>query len=180
MGNYEIPIETNLKEYYVKEESYDGLFGAGKVIAPINGTTGNDRFYVMALNDINPGTTYCWYDGAWGGKIDNSTSVSFYENDFGEGRAHTEYAMENWNDPSLPWGSHNAGTNLDMWGVIEDEVDKGWFVPSKSEFAAFGGAFNIEPENYLDYGLSDWYWTSSLVDTNKNFTSYAYMAYCDR
>ena len=169
-GIYEIPTETNLKQYYIEEENYDGVFGTGKVIAPINGTTGNNRFYVMALEDVNKGTSYCWYDAAYG-KLDKPVGTS--ENDFGQGRANTEYVMGKWNDESLPWGNHNDNeTYLDMWGVIEDEINAGWFVPSKSEWAAFGAALSIDKNNYaVNYKLSAWYWSSSQVDTN-----YAYAA----
>ena len=67
-GTYIIPSETNLKQYYIKGEYTDEHFGTGKVIAPIeeNEESKNDRFYVMALEDINPGTSYCWYDAADG------------------------------------------------------------------------------------------------------------------
>ena len=56
----------------------------------------------MALEDINPGTNYCWYDAA-DGKLDKFVGDS--DNDFGQGRENTEYVNEKWNDPSLPMGS---------------------------------------------------------------------------
>ena len=57
-----------------------------------------------------------------------------------------------------------------MWGLIGEEVAEGWFVPSKSEWAAFGGEVlelnNITSSNYGDYGLSSRCWSSSQSDTN--------------
>lgn len=158
-GNYEIPTETNLKEYYIKEENYEGVFGTGKVIVPVEGISGKNRFYVMALKDINPGTGHYWYKAA-SGKLDNIVSES--TNDFGQGITNTKYAMTKWNDSSLPWGNHN---NLDMWGKIENEISAGWFVPSKSEWAAFGVALKINTNNFANYGLSGWYWSSSTRST---------------
>lgn len=165
MGKYEIPKETNLKQYYIEEENYPGVFGTGKVIAQMEGTTGiNDRFYVMALEDITIETIFCWYNAA-SGKLDKTVNSSTY--DFGAGKKNTAYVMDKWKN-SL-WGEQDAGGTyfLDMWGVIEDEVDAGWFVPSKSEWAAFGDKFKITSSNYVNqFGLSDSYWSSSQNSTN--------------
>ena len=51
-----------------------------------------------------------------------------------------------------------------MWGLIKTEVSKGWFVPSRGEWAAFGGELGI-PKDYTSVGLSDDYWSSSQGDT---------------
>ena len=126
----------------------------------------------MALEDINPGTYYCWYDAA-SGKLDKFVEGS--ENDFGQGRKNTEYVNEKWNDPSLPWGAHNDGTYDDMWEVIQEEIESGWFVPSKSEWAAFAKAFDITSGNYSSkYGLSTNYWSSSQYDTRHAYYAFFY------
>ena len=170
-SSYIIPSETGLKQYYIKGEYTDEHFGTGKVIAPMEGTSGKDRFYVMSLEDINSGTYYCWYDAAYG-KLDKTVATS--ENDFGQGRENTEYVNNKWNDLSLPWGAHNDNSTYDdIWGVIQDEVARGWFVPSKSEWASFGAVFNITSSNYSStFGLSGYYWSSSQNDTGS--------AYCAR
>ena len=118
----------------------------------------------MALEDINPGTYYCWYDAAYR-KLDKTVGSS--ENDFGQGRENTEYVNSKWNDPSLPWGAHNDHSDYDdMLEVIQEEITSGWFVPSKSEWAAFAKAFDITSSNYSSkYGLSGTYWSSSQYDT---------------
>ena len=169
MGKYEIPTETNLKQYYIEEENYYGVFGTGKVIAQMEGTTGiNNRFYVMALEDVNQGTLYCWYDAAVAGKLDKPVPNS--ENDFGKGKENTIYALDKWNDESLPWGKHNSNRRyLDMWGVIEDEIDAGWFVPSKSEWAAFGDKLKITSGNYENKSLRNAYWSSSQRSTSNAY-----------
>ena len=173
-GVYTIPSETNLKQYYIKGEYTDEHFGTGKVIAPMEGTSGNERFYVMALEDINPGTYYCWYYAAYG-KLDKIVGTS--DNDFGQGRENTEYVNGKWNDPNLPWGAHNDNSSYDdMWEAIQEEIADGWFVPSKSEWSAFGEAFEITSSNYSNtYGLSYYaYWSSS-----QNFRGNAYNANFD-
>ena len=83
-GDYTIPTEEGLKEYYVVNESYtEAKFGGltGELIAPVEGTSGKDRFYVIALEDFNPGTGYCWYDAAYG-NLDRQYNVSNTANDF--------------------------------------------------------------------------------------------------
>ena len=166
-SNYSYEAETGLKEYCIINEEYtDEHFGTGKVIAPIKGTSGKNRFYVMALEDVNPGTRYCWYDAAYG-KLDNTVASNY--NDFGDGRTNTEYVMNKWNDVSLPWGKHNDnGTYLDMCEVIEEQFNAGWFVPSKSEWSAFGDKFKITSSNYVNqFGLSNRYWSSSEYNTSR-------------
>ena len=167
-GTYEIPKENNLKSYYIKNDNYtdDSFKKSGKVIAPMEGTSGNERFYVMALEDINPGTIYCWYDAAYG-NLDSSYNVSTTANDFAiagaepTGRINTERMIASWNAEEYGVQNDNS-TYDDMWGVIQDEVDDGWFVPSKSEWSAFGSAFGITRSNYSSkYGLSYDYWSSS-------------------
>lgn len=167
-GTYEIPKENNLKSYYIKNDNYtdDSFKKRGKVIAPMEGTSGNERFYVMALEDINPGTIYYWYGAAYG-NLDSSYNVSTTANDFAEagaeptGRINTERMIASWN--SSQYGEQNSN---DMWGVIQDEVARGWFVPSKSEWAAFGAAFEITSSNFSNtYGLSYYYWSSSQYNT---------------
>lgn len=163
-GYYKIPTETNLKQYYIKDENYSNDFGEGKIIAPIEGTNGNDRFYVMKLDDFNSGTEYCWYDDAEG-KLDNGVGPT--EDDFGKGRTNTATMIAEWNKgENGKYGQQNTGTYDDVWGAIQEEVGEDlnnpkWFIPSKSEWAAFGEAFNIMNSNMNTYNLSNSYWSSS-------------------
>ncbi len=170
-GNYKIPLETNLKQYYIKEEYTDEHFGTGKVLAPIGQTRGRDRFYVMKLNDFSI-SAYSWYYNASGGHLDSNYNTSSSANDFavaGEeptGKINTERMMASWNEEK-----HGDKHDNDIWGVIQSEVSKGWFVPSKSEWAVFGATFNITRSNYYDtFGLSDVYWSSSQSTTSQVYT----------
>lgn len=79
----------------------------------------------------------------------------------------------------ISWNSSQYGPqndNLlctDVWGVIQEEVKNGWFVPSKSEWAAFGATFNITSGNYLSkFGLSPIYWSSSQYTTRTVYGTY--------
>ena len=171
-GTYEIPKEENLKSYYIKNENYidDSFKKNGKVIAPIKETSGTNRFYVMALEDINSGTNYYWYKAGYG-ILDDQYSVNYTSNDFAvkgaepTGRINTNRMIKSWN--SSQYGEQNSN---DIWGVIQNEVADGWFVPSKSEWAAFGEAFGIDNNNYSStYGLSYIYWSSSQLFSNNAF-----------
>ena len=180
-GDYTIPKETGLKQYQVIDENYtEAKFGnlTGKLIAPIEGSSGKDRFYVMALDDID-GNIHNWWANA-SGKLDSSYNISTSTNDFAvagaepTGLVNTRRMMECYANEEINDTEVKQGTN-DMWGLIEEEVADGWFVPSKSEWAAFGGEV-LEPNNitssyYSNYGLSSWCWSSSQLDTG-----HAYLA----
>ena len=121
----------------------------------------------MALEDFNTGTYYCWYDAAYGNMDDYATATSL---DFGTGKANTEAMIAKWN--SSAYGAQNDnGTYLDMWGAIQDKVAEGWFVPSRGEWGAFGDNLGITADNYVDYGLSDWCWSSSQNNTNSAWSA---------
>ncbi len=160
-GTYSYTAKTNTKDYYISQTNYEGPFGTKDVLTAIDGE-GEDRFYVMALEDFNTGTSYCWYDDAYGNMDDYATATSL---DFGTGKANTEAMIAKWN--SSVYGAQNDdGTYLDMWGAIQDKVAEGWFVPSRGEWGAFGDNLGITTDNYVNYGLSGWCWSSSQFNTN--------------
>lgn len=172
-GTYSYTAKTNTKDYYISQTNYEGPFGTKDVLTAIDGEE-EDRFYVMALEDFNTGTRYCWYDAAYGNMDDYATATSL---DFGTGKANTEAMIAKWN--SSAYGAQNDnGTYLDMWGAIQDKVAEGWFVPSRGEWGAFGDNLGITTDNYVNYGLSDWCWSSSQSDADYACAlfNYGYMA----
>ena len=181
-GDYIIPQETGLKEYYVVNESYtEPKFGnlTGQLIAPIDrNSSEKDRFYVMALEDIDS-ERHTWWANAYR-HLDSTYSIDNTTNDFAvagaepTGLVNTRRMMECYENEEINGTEVKKGTN-DMWGLIEEEVAEGWFVPSKSEWAAFGGEVlelnNITPNDYGNYGLSSWCWSSSQLYTNIAYTA---------
>ena len=132
----------------------------------------------MALEDINSGERYCWYDAAYG-KLNRP--VGEEENDFGSGEERTTYAMNKWDNED--WGPQNDNKDeLDMFGVIKEEVTNGWFVPSKSEWSAFGCMANEEmgvtTTNYSEYDLSSSYWSSSQDKSYFAYVAQFNVDYC--
>ena len=157
--SFTIPTKTGLKEYYIKQETYnDGHFGAHPVIAPKEGTSGEDRFYVMALSDVSS-SYYYW---------DKQYHNIFYgtEETFESGKENTRLLINYWNEHNYNYSGSSGKSakwhNEDVWLNIQNHYNKGWFVPSKEEWSAFGKNLGITRSNYSStFGLSFTYWSSS-------------------
>ena len=160
-------VKSGLNEYIVKSETTNlDPFKTGNGIIQLSKKNTTDRFYVMALEDVNLGTPYCWYAEARY-KLDKGIASEY--NDFGEGRTNSEYVMGKWNSDKLPWGAHDGGREPDMWGALTPKFEKGWFVPSKSEWSAFGDVLydlGLTWNQYVEFGLSPHYWSSSIKDSS--------------
>ena len=164
------PETTGLKNYTVSSTQYDGPFGKKEVLTPEKGSTGKDRFYVMALQDIDGkqnGDTYCWYAQAY----HNSNEKEVTSQDFGTGKTNTATMMEKWKTKA--WGEQNTGSKPDLWGQIQTQVANGWFVPSLDEWGAFGHELGILYSNSKNLGLIGEYWSSSQSDYYGAWTAYA-------
>ncbi len=157
-GKYTIPKIDGTKEYYISKKGFTNDFGTKDVITAKG--KGNERFYVMALDDISE-EDYVWYNAAYGNMSDWNTVTSV---DFGKGKQNTEKMIKYWNEKK--YGEHDTnGAYKDVWGQIQSEVNKGWFVASKEELAAFFEELGIDKTNYSSFGLSDWYFSSSQYNT---------------
>lgn len=98
-----------------------------------------------------------WENGS-DGKLDKLISPT--ENDFGNGKENTEYVMERWDNET--WGvQNNNGYIPDVWGAIKTEVNKGWFLPSKSEWSAFADMLFTQLGVTTLNSNTNWVWTSS-------------------
>ena len=150
-GTYTIPkISSGLKSYYISQTGYSGPFGTKDVLTVVKESGVEDRFYVMALTDIDS-SRHEW-------NTSGSMSV-ITQTGFGTGKTNTAAVMSQYKG--------------DMWGLIEKQVAEGWFVPSKEEWSAFGGEIEIDAANYSSFKLQDWYWSSSQRDT----ANYAWLAH---
>ena len=146
-GKYSIPvISSGLKSYYVSQTEYSGPFGTRDVITVVEGSGTEDRFYVMALSDIDSNT-----------HKRNASGVQT-QTGFGTGKTNTAAVM--------------AQYTGEMWGLIQNHVAQGWFVPSKEEWAAFGGELGITKSNYQSLGISRSYWSSSRFITDQAWSIY--------
>ena len=167
-GNYTIPVTEGVKDYYISKTNYEGSFGTKDVLSPTG--TGKDRFYIMALTDIDgkQNGTYYWYNAAYGNMSDYATATS---GDFGTGKANTNAMIAKWD--AKAYGEQDQSTDCrDMWGQIKSQVANGWFVPSKAEWSAFAEELGITKENYANKGLSDYYWSSAQGNTYSAYRAF--------
>ena len=256
---YTIPTKSTLSTYEIIKDSngnikkFDGPFGSRGMLQRKTAVTNGDRFYVMALGDIdNNGHT--WYKNAVGKMNDYSTYTS---TEFGQGKENTRKMIARGNNNGKdPYDSNNTSdygalSDSDVWKAIQSAtsnngsgsssssgsgsekvpggtvafettkkdykfstepyikiegtepsykidktggeaattslVAKGWFVPSRDEWNAFGAFFKVGGPgssdgldgntytftDYYDfnnvYKLSPWCWASSQDNSNKAY-----------
>lgn len=185
-------IDSNdVKSYYISQEQFDGCLGKGIVISP-KGTKGKNRFFVMQLDDFVTSEyvdeednsksypsykSYIWYKNAYE-KMDPLIT----SNNFGEGKENTRKMIEKWNAAGTSEGYTDAAQdNQDIWKHIQEKYNKGWFIPSACEWAAFGNELTITTDKRSQYSLKSYYWSSSQVSVTHikvirfnglNFASY--------
>lgn len=195
---YKIPKKSTLSTYEIIKDSngnikkFDGPFGSRGMLQRKATVTNGDRFYVLALADFD-GNTHCWYN-----KATNMTDYATYTStSFGSGKDNTSKMITAWNNTT--YGAQNGdSSNPDVWGVIQDKANAGWFVPSRDEWNAFGAFFKVGGEDskqgifdgkehtftdYYDYNkvykLSDWCWSSSQNSTSKACYVLFYFGFSD-
>ena len=182
-SKYTIPTVTEgLKDYYISKTNYKANegFGTKDVISPTG--TGKDRFYIMALTDIDGkrnGTYYDWYNAAYGKMSDYATTTS---GDFGKGKSNTTTMIAKWNAKAYGDQDQCSSKHKDMWGQIQEKVNNGWFVPSRAEWSAFGGELGISKDSsnekyYGNFGLSTYYWSSSQDGADSAWCAYFNLGY---
>lgn len=118
----------------------------------------------MALSDIDT-NTYTWHTNAYTSGISEYNTVT--SESFGSGKTNTATMIAKWNS-----SAYGKQADDDMWKVIQTQVNKGWFVPSKEEWSAFAKNLNINKTNYVNHNLSDYYWSSSLRTKTSAWTAH--------
>lgn len=164
-----IPADE-LKNYTISQDIYSDKFGDKPVLKATG--SGKDRFYVMALEDVD-GNYHTWYANAYNGGNGLMTDyASTTSEDFGTGKANTATMISKWNNKA-----YGEQKSRDLWGVVQEQANQGWFVSSRAEWAAFGGNLGITKTNYTSFGLSDWYWSSSQFKASYAYTANFYLGY---
>ena len=151
-GDFSYEAITGVKDYTISQANYSGDFGDNGVLKAMG--SGKDRFYVMALEDIDS-NIYTWYENAASSGISDYNTIT--SESFGSGKTNTATMIAKWN--SSAYGNQ---ADTDMWKVIQTQVNKGWFVPSREEWSAFAKNLSIDKVNYVNHNLSVCYWSSSL------------------
>ena len=183
---YKIPKKSTLSTYEIIKDNngnikkFDGPFGSRGMLQRKTAVTNGDRFYVLALADFDS-NKHCWYNKA------TDMNATYTSTSFGSGKENTSNMITAWNNTT--YGPQNGNSsNPDVWGVIQDKANAGWFVPSRDEWNAFGAFFKVGGEfskqgifddkehtftDYYDYNtkykLSDLCWSSSQDNANRAY-----------
>ena len=192
-AQYSYNAQSNLKEYTISNKTYkaNAGFGTNKIITLKPESTGDSRFYVMALNDFTEGSfdieyadglcenQYYWYVHANDKMNPSDTSINF-----GTGYRNTGSMIRIWNKNGIGEGSYPGAVqdDHDIFKHIQTKYQDGWYIPSVGEWIAFvdylsnktdnpltnnssTGVYIEDSSNYNSiYGLSHKYWTSSQID----------------
>lgn len=160
-----IPADE-LKDYVISEGKYSGKFGEKPIVKAVG--NGKDRFYVMALENIDS-STYTWYANAYNNGNGLMTDyASTTSPNFGTGKANTATMINKWNNQA--YGPQNTRDGYkDLWSKVSAGS---WFVPSKMEWATFAGELGVTKANYSSLGLSSWYWSSSQYSSADAWVAY--------
>lgn len=164
--------------YTMKDYVGETKTSSGKIISKTTATTTatTDNYYVLALADVDA-NVHCWYYSAYNSGISDYNSVT--STDFGKGSTNTSTMIEKWNKPE--YGAKNGNKSYpDMWEIIQNVQDEGWFVPSKDEWKKVFDNLGVKSSNYGKYGLNDWYWASSLTNTSEAWCVYFNTGYRGR
>ena len=174
--------KEDLKKYTVGSEEVTGFGTTWKkpMITETSGGGSTERFYVMALKDFD-NQTHTWYANAYK-KLDTTKGVAREVNDFKEGKANTKYWIDvnegKENASFQDESKYGALEDNDIWKLLNEnlnEYGREWFVPSKSEWSAFGDMcntfmeFTLDVWSYYPYDLSDAYWSSSQYNSDGGY-----------
>jgi len=153
---YKIPTikeKDNIKEYVTGGKFSHKLNGEQEMLIPI--LDGEDRFYIMALEDVDEHWCHHWYANVSDMKDFAITTAM----DFGSGQKNTLNIIEKWNKED-----YGAQDSFDIWNIIKKQVEDGWFVPSTIEWKVFRNQLNIKRANFEGRALKVRYWSSSQFD----------------
>ena len=156
---YKIPTikeKDNIKEYVTGGKFSHKLNGEQEMLIPI--LDGEDRFYIMALKDVDEHWGHHWYANVSDMKDFAITTAM----DFGSGQKNTLNMIEKWNKED-----YGAQDSFDIWNIIKKQVEDGWFVPSIDEWKVFRNQLNIKRANFEGRALKVRYWSSSQFDCDE-------------
>ena len=128
------PVSYTHLDVYKRQ---DQISGKQEVLAPI--LDGIDRFYIMALEDVDKHWCHHWYANVSDMKDFAITTAM----DFGLGQKNTLNIIEKWNKEN-----YGAQDSDDMWSLIQEQVNDGWFIPSIDEWCAFTEQLGITESNH--------------------------------
>lgn len=180
-------ITEELKNYKIGEKQTVEKFNnyEKEVIYPVDGTSGAERFYVMALKDLDEEQHYWYYNAFENKSLDNIEANSVVDFKYSNGKVKTGEMIQKYKngDYGVPYENESY---TELWGLVtlKKKVEQGWFVPSRAEWSAFGDMLftskylpeKVTTDNYNNYGLKVSYWASSQ---NSNYLAWSAHFYFD-
>jgi len=170
-GTYKITalkevMKDYTKEYVIKGKFSHKLNGEQEMLTPI--LDGFERFYIMALEDVDEDTFYFY-------KMSSKEKFEFQTEDikFSTGKKNTTRLMNSWNKEK--YGPKHPN---DIWEHAKKKIQKGWFIPSIDEWCAFADQLDINNENHEKKGLRDDYFSSSQYNDFSYFSLSFYKYTC--
>ena len=170
-GTYKITalkevMKDYTKEYVIKGKFSHKLNGEQEMLTPI--LDGFERFYIMALEDVDEDTFYFY-------KMSSKEKFEFQTEDikFSTGKKNTTRLMNSWNKEK--YGPKHPN---DIWEHAKKKIQKGWFIPSIDEWCAFADQLDINNENHEKKGLRDHYFSSSQYNDFSYFSLSFYKYTC--
>ena len=166
---YKIPTikeKDNIKEYVTGGKFSHKLNGEQEMLTPI--LDGFERFYIMALEDVDEDTFYFY-------KMSSKEKFEYQTEDikFGTGKKNTTRLMNSWNGEK--YGPKHP---RDIWGCAKKDIQNGWFIPSIDEWCAFADQLDINSENFEKKGMKDDYFSSSQYNNFSYFSLSFYKYTC--
>ena len=170
-GTYKITalkevMKDYTKEYVIKGKFSHKLNGEQEMLTPI--LDGFERFYIMALEDVDEDTFYFY-------KMSSKEKFEFQTEDikFSTGKKNTTRLMNSWNKEK--YGPKHPN---DIWEHAKKKIQKGWFIPSIDEWCAFADQLDINNENHEKKGLRYDYFSSSQYNDFSYFSLSFYKYAC--
>ena len=138
-------IKGEFKEYVISGTYNHPINDNKEVLTPI--LDGIDRFYVMDIKKPLLRQSYLYK---------NAKNIDlFTDTVFGSGKENTNFLYQSWKEEK-----YGKKSTLDVWKVVKEEIEEGWFIPSLEEWLAFLTQINVL-KNYENGVLEHFYWTSS-------------------
>ena len=146
----------------VKDSTFTGNFGVG-YYADVDG---NGTVDGIIFEDFKVGGSGKWRKSSYSIPTVSGTKNYYisqveYRGPFGSKGVLTPNSSGNARFNVMALEDYNNG-KLYSFATAKDITSGDWKTPTNEELIAFAGQLNITPDNYKNYGLSNYYWSSTV------------------
>ena len=140
----------------VKDNTFTGTSGVG-YYADVDG---NGTVDGIIFEDFKVGGSGKWRKSSYSIPTVSGTK-NYYISPFGSKGVLTPNSSGNARFNVMALEDYNNG-KLYSFATAKDITSGDWKTPTNEELIAFAGQLNITPDNYKNYGLSNYYWSSTV------------------